>query len=271
MSVDPMARCAKDPTAMKLTPKQKRFVEEYLVDLNGAQAAIRAGYSARTAKQFASELMGKPAIQTAISEAMSARAERTEITQDAVLQRLWQIATADPRKLVEYRRGACRHCHGKGHAYQWRTKAEFAAALTKPSKGHNSEPDDSGGYGYDANAAPHPACPYCNGDGIGRHFIHDTRKLSGPALLLYAGVKETRDGLEVKQLDQMRALENVARHLGMFKDKVEFTGKDGGPVRIASDGPDLSKLSLDELRALDAMLAKCGANDDSSDPRPNPA
>lgn len=70
----------------KLTPKQQRFIDEYLVDLNATQAAIRAGYSAKTAGQIGDENLKKPQIKAAIDEAMAKRTERTEIDQDYVLK-----------------------------------------------------------------------------------------------------------------------------------------------------------------------------------------
>lgn len=72
----------------KLTDKQQRFVEEYLIDLNATQAAIRAGYSADTAAVIGCENLIKPNIQFAIAEAQKQRSERTQITQDEVLNRL---------------------------------------------------------------------------------------------------------------------------------------------------------------------------------------
>lgn len=68
-----------------MTPKQEAFVNEYLIDLNATQAAIRAGYSARTAEKIGSENLKKPDIAAALSERMKAREVRTEITQDYVL------------------------------------------------------------------------------------------------------------------------------------------------------------------------------------------
>lgn len=65
----------------KLTPKQRRFVEEYLVDLNATQAAIRAGYCAKTAESQASRLLRNVKVAAAIHEAAQTRAERTKITQ----------------------------------------------------------------------------------------------------------------------------------------------------------------------------------------------
>ena len=70
----------------KLTPKQQRFVEEYLIDLNLTKAAVRAGYSEKTARQIGSENLSKPAIQEAIAEAKRDRSEATKIDAEYVLQ-----------------------------------------------------------------------------------------------------------------------------------------------------------------------------------------
>lgn len=86
---------------MALTAKQAAFVREYLVDLNATQAAIRAGYSKKTANVIASELLAKPIIQSAIQEEMKKRAERTEITADKVLKEFAKLAFFDPRKLFD--------------------------------------------------------------------------------------------------------------------------------------------------------------------------
>ena len=85
-----------------MTPKQQRFCEEYLVDLNASQAAQRAGYQAKNLAVCASKLLIKPNIQAAIQEAMDARSQRTEITQDRVLRELALIAFADMREYVEW-------------------------------------------------------------------------------------------------------------------------------------------------------------------------
>lgn len=71
-----------------LTPKQKMFCEEYLIDLNATQAAIRAGYSAKTASSISSENLLKPEIQEYIERLTAKRNERNEITQDSVLDKL---------------------------------------------------------------------------------------------------------------------------------------------------------------------------------------
>ena len=69
-----------------LTAKQARFVDEYLIDLNASQAAIRAGYSTKTAGSIGEENLKKPEIQAEISKKIQIRSERTEVTQDYVLK-----------------------------------------------------------------------------------------------------------------------------------------------------------------------------------------
>ena len=83
----------------KLTPRQERFVSEYLIDLNATQAAIRAGYSKKTADVQGPRLLGNVGVCAAIHAGQANRAERTGITQDRVLQELSRIAFFDPRKL----------------------------------------------------------------------------------------------------------------------------------------------------------------------------
>jgi phage terminase small subunit len=80
-----------------LTPKQQRFVDEYLVDLNATQAAIRAGYSRRAAYSIGEENLKKPEIARAVAEAQAARAERVHIKADDVLRELARIAFSDIR------------------------------------------------------------------------------------------------------------------------------------------------------------------------------
>lgn len=77
---------AKEQTQPKLTIKQETFVAEYLVDLNATQAAIRAGYSAKTANEQGSRLLANVSVQKLIQERMDKRSERTEITADYVLK-----------------------------------------------------------------------------------------------------------------------------------------------------------------------------------------
>lgn len=82
-----------------MTPKQKAFVREYLVDLNATQAAIRSGYSQKTAHATGWENLRKPEIEEALLAAHQARATRTEITQNRVLEEITHAAFLDPLDL----------------------------------------------------------------------------------------------------------------------------------------------------------------------------
>ena len=80
---------------MKLTPKQMRFVDEWLIDFNGKQAAIRAGYSAKTAEATAARLLRNVKVQAEISRRQKDLQRRTEVTQDRVVKELARVAFAD--------------------------------------------------------------------------------------------------------------------------------------------------------------------------------
>lgn len=85
---------------MPLTAKQQRFCEEYLIDLNATQAAIRAGYSEKTAKEIASENLTKPNIAEFIQKALEERSERTKVDADYVLNRLSEIDNMSVRDIM---------------------------------------------------------------------------------------------------------------------------------------------------------------------------
>lgn len=85
---------------MAMTKKQKLFVEEYLIDLNATQAAIRAGYSPASARQIADENMSKPYIKEAIEKALAERSRRTGINADRIVQELAKIAFLNPTDVI---------------------------------------------------------------------------------------------------------------------------------------------------------------------------
>jgi phage terminase small subunit len=156
-----------------LPAKRQRFVEEYLIDLNATQAAIRAGYSAKTAGSIGEEILKKPEIQEAIQAAMKARSERTEITADRVLKELGRIAFFDIRKLYN-----------------------DDGTLKKPN-----ELDD------EAAAV------------VSGVDVVEMQTGEKDALPLYTK--------KVKVNDKIAALTNAMKHLGMFVEKHELTGRDG--------------------------------------------
>jgi phage terminase small subunit len=218
-----------------LTPLEWRFAQEFIVDLNGSQAYQRASPECTepAARANASRLLASANVAKEVQRLLDERAIRTGITADRVLVRLWNIATADVRKLVEYRIGSCRHCWGMYNQYHY-TEAEFSAAQDKHIReeadrakkdgAHEAKPfPEKGGPGYDHNRPPNPECPECWGRGQGMPIIHDTRHLDEGEAALFAGLKVTKDGLNVNIEDRAAYLQLVGRHLGMWNDKLKVT------------------------------------------------
>lgn len=91
-----------------MTEKQRRFVEEYLIDLNATQAAIRAGYSPKTANEQGAQNLAKVSIRVAIDRAMAEQSRRTGINQDRVITELAKIALVNPSDVVDLDSGTIR-------------------------------------------------------------------------------------------------------------------------------------------------------------------
>lgn len=210
-----------------LDARQAKFVDLWLVTQNGTQSYIDAGYECKSdavAAAAASRLLKK------VKEhpyTLAKRAElfaKTEEITGRVIQRIYGAAMADPRELVEYVYRCCRCCHGKDFRYQMtprqleERKARHEEALAE-AKAAKRKPlpvlDELGGLGFDANLDPNPDCPECNGNGVGQLVLKDTRHLSPGALALYGGVKETKDGLEMKIHDARPYLEMLGRIFNM--------------------------------------------------------
>lgn len=85
---------------MALTKRQKLFVEEYLIDLNATQAAIRAGYSTKTAKEIGCENLTKPNIKNAIDKQLAERSKRTGVNADRIVQELAKLAFINPTDVI---------------------------------------------------------------------------------------------------------------------------------------------------------------------------
>lgn len=230
-----------------LTPKDEVFKDEYLKHLNPRMAALAAGYPDSIARSRAyvwvSNPNAKPVLYKAIKAAMEERSIRTQITQDKVLERLWYIASADPNELMQLRRLNCRHCHGIDHHFQWKDEAEYENALqaviAEEKAIQQEDPDyqatyptDEGGYGFMPVNSPNEECPRCFGEGNLDIYFADTTQLSPQGQALYAGIKKTKEGLEVLKHDQMQALAMIARHLGMFNDKLTIKGDAENPLEV---------------------------------------
>lgn len=172
-----------------LTPKQKLFVKEYLIDLNATQAAIRAGYSEKTAAVIGAENLIKPNIQAAVQKAMNSREQRTEITQDKVLNELAKIAFSNG--------------------------TDFARVTTQM---HKKRLWDDEAQEYVEKEVEEQFVE-----------LIDTDKLSPDKKAAIAEISDGKFGISVKPCDKVKALELLGKHLGMFKDKVEMSGQVNNP------------------------------------------
>ncbi|MDD3020935.1 MAG: terminase small subunit [Alphaproteobacteria bacterium] len=175
--------------ANSLTPKQKQFVSEYLIDLNATQAAIRAGYSKKTADVQGVRMLGNVKVQEALNKAMNKREQRTEITQDRVLKELAKIAFSNG--------------------------SDFAKVVTKPVM--KQRINETTGEWEEKEVEEQFV------------ELTDTDQLSEDKKAAIAGIKEGKFGIEVQSCDKVKALELIGKHLGMFKDKVELSGQVNNP------------------------------------------
>lgn len=166
---------------MALNARQQRFVDEYLIDLNATQAAIRAGYSEKTAAVIACENLNKPNIAAAIQIAQAERAERTQITADKVLTELGKLGFSN---MLDYLKVGA---DGDPYTDFSALTREQAAAISEVTVESFKD-----GRGEDAR---------------------DVRRV------------------KFKLTDKRAALVDIGKHLGMFKEHIEHTGKDGGPIQ----------------------------------------
>lgn len=229
----------------------EQFALEYVKDFKGGPAARRAGAPESSARSWASRALAQPEVAARVAQLKAERAQRTKVDGDQVIERLERIALTDASDLVEYRRCNCRHCWGKDHGYQ-RTVREMSAARARYGKALKQaqkegtdlvdeiEPfDEEGGIGWNAANDPNLECPECSGEGIGVPFLKDTRDL-GRAAAIFAGVKVTKDGVEVKMHDQVAALKLLGQHLDLFTESIKHSGEVslvGLSSRMRSRGP----------------------------------
>lgn len=160
----------------KLTDKQEKFCREYIVDLNATQAAIRAGYSEKTADQQGSRLLTNVKVAERIQELQNEAAERNDITVDRVLAEYAKIGFADPSKFFKATVGGDPYIDASEA-----TEDDWAAVTSIQCE------DFLDGRGED---------------------VREVRKV------------------KITLADKKGALDSIARHLGMFKDK------DGSPAQV---------------------------------------
>lgn len=190
-----------------MTAKQKRFCDEYLIDLNATQAAIRAGYSAKRASEQAYQLLQKTTVQEYIQKRKADRIERTEITQDFVLSELMAIASVNA--------------------------TDYARVVEKNA---TAEVDGQIIQLYDAEGNP---VMYRTVEPLLTEELTETQKKA------LAVIKKGRDGFEIKPYDKLKVLELLGRHLGMWDKKTEMDNEEQR-ARIEKTKAETSRIKGEE-------------------------
>ncbi len=214
--------------------REALFITSYLTHFNASKAARVAGWGDPECRRAGHFLLKKPHIRKQIDAALEVRLDRVrqgleqvEANEHFVLQTWFDIIRADTNEIVQHRRTCCRYCYGQDGGFQRTTrerKRDYNAWKRSP-EALTDEFDEQGGVGYDSTLAPNSECFECFGEGVSNVHFADTRDLTPAAAALYAGVKQTKDGVEVKLHSKEKALELMARHFGMLKDKMEHSGK----------------------------------------------
>lgn len=206
----------------ELTPKQAKFVQEYLVDFNATQAAIRAGYSEKTAHSAGPRLLENVGVRAAIEAKGKRAVAKLDVTVERVVAELAKIGFSNLADVTD-----------------WGVKE---VAIGFDADGKRLRAEDVG----DAAVVQYVDAP----------FVTPINRDDLPADVR-AAVSEvalTKDGFKIKLHDKASALQQLGRYLGMFVDKTELTGKDGGPIK-AEVMDQLAALPKEQRDAVRAAVA----------------
>lgn len=195
-----------------LLPKHARFVLEYMKDLNGTKAAVRAGYEQSSAACVSSELLQREDVQGELQRQLEAREARTLATADRVIQELALIAFSDITDFVVREDGSVTLREGAGK------RATRAVQSVKRKV----------------------------------RIVRDRNRLDGDGRPVEVEVED----VEIKLWDKARALEVLARHLGLLKDRVEVSGPNGEAVQHVQK--IVHQLDAGALREFAADVARAG-------------
>lgn len=221
---------------MALTAKQQLFVREFLLDLNATQAAIRAGYSQRTAQEQGSQMLARPEIKAAIDAAKIERSERTEIEAERVLKEIAAMAFYDPADLIGTAREleAGGECHSGEGVVEINGKRYAVAGIVSP-----------------AHIAGLP-------ENVRRAII--------------GWSWDRNQNFTLKLADKSKALDQLARHLSLYNDRLEVSSVEALGDRIAraksralAIAPTIPSASQPPLVSVEAVQEAPAADRDCAD------
>lgn len=180
--------------------RQQRFIEEYLIDLNAAAAARRAGFTATSARRQGWEMLSNPVIAEKVQIELDKRAKRTQITADRVLKELFDRATSNMRHYVIVQEDGSVYLD-----FSDLTPSQWAAVQEIQVE------------------------EYMDGKG------EDAREIKKVKFKLH---------------NQTKNLELLGKHLGLFSDRLEVTGRGGGPIEVDHSILPVDRLSVETRRRM---------------------
>lgn len=176
---------------MALNAKQQRFVDEYLIDLNATQAAIRAGYASANADVTGPRLLGNVGVAEEIAKRQEKLAAKLGVTKERIVSELAKIGFADIRKAIKW----------NGHLVREEDNPDGGDVLVIKELRNNHV------------------------------LLVDSEDLDDDTAAAIAEISQNATGgVKLKMHDKKGALVDLGRHLGMFVDKHEHSGPGGGPV-----------------------------------------
>jgi hypothetical protein len=232
----PPPHARKKSTETGLSREEEQFATALALNEDQSKA-YRAAFSKSaklaesTISTYASLLAAEPRIQARVQALLAHAARENEADVAMVLKEYLTRMRADPRELTALHVAPCRYCWGTNHLFQY-TDGELEDKRAEHeekrlARQEAGRPDigpfrEKGGGGYSVLKEPNPVCPSCGGAGMSRVVLKDSRKYSAAALALFEGVKQTKEGIEVKTTARADMLAQVARHVGFFEaDKDE--------------------------------------------------
>lgn len=239
---------------VELSLQELKFAEVFAVTRNACEAYRAShdctGLSYTAAMQAGWRVSHKAHVQHAVDVLFSEAAHSAGVDVQALIESDRAIVRAYEQhigELMSHVIEPCRYCNGTEHAYQWVDLEEWCAALDAAELVNEDRiarkqrpkplPDDRGGYGFSRNAEPNITCPKCEGRGHSATYFADTRKLSGPAALLFRGIEHKADGsFKMLVADYDKAKERLMRATGSYGDDAASVARGAAAGAAAGAG-----------------------------------